>query len=287
MYRRAPFIWTAKQPIDAAGAFRVFFETAGAARRRDRTAGSSSAGALTFPVRADAARAHRYRRRPLPALRQRRSASAAARCAAIPLYQRTDTYDLRSHVKAGANVIALLVHVYGVDTAWYQVVHGHWQPVFGDGALYCDGSVRCGDTIIDVLSDEHWRCIECSAWERDTPRANWGLGFIEVHDARQMPDGWTQPEFDDSAWDAVQVLSVGGGPPDSMLGGLKIEPFPTLLPRDDPVPRRVSRRAGARRRIVRRSSERRATRRPAPLRRNAAAAAAGAGRPPRRAAACR
>ena len=232
MYRRAPFIWTAKQPIDAAGAFRVFFETP--ARRDDgknrwflfrrRFDVPGPADAAQFTVTVDG----RYQL----FINGQRIGRGPVRC--DPLYQRMDTYDLRSHVKAGANVIALLVHVYGIDTAWYQVVHGHWQPAFGDGAVYCDGSVRCGDTVIDVLSDEHWRCIECGAWERDTPRANWGLGFIEVHDARQMPDGWTQPEFDDSAWDAVQVLSVGGGPPDSMLGGLKIEPFPTLLPRTIP-----------------------------------------------------
>jgi len=31
----------------------------------------------------------------------------------------------------------VLVHVYGTDTAWYETVKGGWQPVFGDGALWC------------------------------------------------------------------------------------------------------------------------------------------------------
>ncbi len=232
MYRRAPFIWTAKQPIDAAGAFRVFFETP--VRRDDGTnRWFLFRRRFTLPAAADAAEVTvtvdgRYQL----FLNGRRIGRGPVRC--DPLHQRTDTYDLRAHLHPGANVIALLVHVYGIDTAWYQAVHGHWQPAFGDGAVYCDGTARCGDVVVDVLSDEQWRCLECAAWERDTPRTNWGLGFIEVHDARAMPLGWTEPDFDDAAWDAVQALTVGGGPPDSMLGGLKIEPFPTLVPRAIP-----------------------------------------------------
>jgi alpha-L-rhamnosidase len=232
MYRRAPFIWTAKQPIDAAGAFRVFFETPARRddgknrwflfRRRFDLPGPAATAQLTLTVDG------RYQL----FVNGGRLGRGPVRC--DPHYQRTDTYDIGARVHTGANVIALLVHVYGIDTAWYQAVHGHWQPAFGDGGVYCDGSVRCGDSVIDVLSDEHWRCLECAAWERDTPRANWGLGFIEVHDARRMPERWTEPEFDDSAWDPVQVLTVGGGAPDSMLGGLRIQPFPTLLPRTIP-----------------------------------------------------
>jgi hypothetical protein len=232
MYRRAPFIWTAKQPIDAAGAFRVFFETPARRddgtnrwflfRRRFQLPGPADEAQVTLTVDG------RYQLFANGA----RVGRGPVRC--DPLYQRTDTYDLRTHVRSGENVIALLVHVYGIDTAWYQAVHGHWQPAFGDGGVYCDGRARCGARVIDLLSDEQWRCLECDAWERDTPRANWGLGFIEVYDARRMPERWTEPDFDDSAWDEVQVLSVGGGAPDSMLGGLKIEPFPTLLPRAIP-----------------------------------------------------
>ncbi len=232
MYRRAPFIWTTKQPIDAVAGFRVFFETPRRRddgknrwflfRRRFELPGAADAGQVTVTVDG------RYQL----FVNGVRIGRGPARC--DPFHQRTDTYDITPRLQRGANVLALLIHVYGGDTAWYQAVTGHWQGVFGDGGVYCDGQVRCGAAVIDILSDEHWRCLECAAWERDTPRVNWGLGFIEVHDARLMPLDWTLPEFDDSAWDGVQVLSVGGGPPDSMLGGLKIEPFPTLLPRDIP-----------------------------------------------------
>ena len=176
MFRRAKFIWTAQQPIDPSAGFRAFFET---------------------PVRRDDGKNRWFlfrRRVDLPAAPDRaeltltvdgryqlfangvRVGRGPVRC--DPLHQRTDTYDVRPHLRAGHNAIAALVHVYGLDMAWYQAVHGHWQPVFGDGAFYCDAQIHCGDAVIDVLSDEHWRCCECPAWERDTPRVNWGLGFM-------------------------------------------------------------------------------------------------------------
>jgi alpha-L-rhamnosidase len=232
MYRRAQCIWTAKQPIDGVAAFRAFLEPP---RRRDDGTNRwflfrrcfqlpAPADAGEFTVTVDG-RYHLF-------VNGVRIGRGPARC--DPLHQRTDTYDVRPYVHVGRNAVALLVHVYGVDTAWYQTVSGHWQPVFGDGALYCDGHIRCGDAVLDVVSDQHWRCLECAAWERATPRVNWGLGFIEVHDARAMPIGWNLPDCDDASWDTVQILTLGGGPPDAMLGGVRIEPFPTLLPRAIP-----------------------------------------------------
>ena len=232
MYRAAQFIWSAKQEIDGAAGFRVFF--APPARRDDGTnRWFLFRRCLDLPAPPDTARLTvtvdgRYQL----FINGSRVGRGPARCS--PFYQRTDTYDVRAHLHAGRNAVALLVHVYGVDTSWYETVTGHWQPAFGDGALYCEGAVRCGDVTVDVVSDEHWRSLECAAWERDTARVNWGLGFVEVHDARRMPAGWTTAAFDDSAWDGVHVLTAGGGPPDSMLGGLAIEPFPILLPRAIP-----------------------------------------------------
>ncbi|HVN85724.1 MAG TPA: family 78 glycoside hydrolase catalytic domain [Candidatus Binatia bacterium] len=233
MYRRAPFIWTSKQPIDAFGLWRVFF--GGPLRRENEGTNRWFLFRRVFELAAPADEARltttvdgRYQL----FINGTRVGRGPARC--DPFHQRTDTYEIAAHLQPGRNVIAMLVRVYGVDTSWYQRVIGHWQPVFGDGALYCDTTIRCGETVVDVLSDEQWRCHECDAWQRDTPRAVWGLGFIEVHDANQMPAGWTLPDFDDSQWERVQILTAGGGPPDSMMGGMRIEPFPTLIPRAIP-----------------------------------------------------
>lgn len=232
MYRRAPFIWTSKQPIDWGGLLQLF--RGGPARRDDGTnrwflfrrevelPAQPETASLTLTVDG------RYQL----FVNGARVGRGPARC--DPLHQRTDTHDIRPCLHAGANAIGVLIHVYGVDTAWYQAVKKQWQVIFGDGAFYCDGQIRCGATTIDVISDTTWRCQECDAWQRDAPRTGWGQGFIEIVDGNRLPTGWAEPGFDDREWDAVQVLSIGGGPPDSLLGGLKVEPFPTLIPRAIP-----------------------------------------------------
>jgi alpha-L-rhamnosidase len=232
VYRRADFVWSEKQPIDSGGLMRLFV-----GGRKPRTERPNRfflfRRRVVLPGAPDEARLEltvdgRYQ---LFANGQR-VGRGPVRC--DPLYQRVDTHELAPHLRAGENVLALLMRVYGIDTAWYQRVRGLWNPVFGDGALYADGFARCGDERVEILSDTHWRCLESSAWTSDTPRVNWGLPQIEVLDGRALAPDWHAPGFDDSAWDGVRVLSIGGGPPDSFFGGMKTEPFPTLLPRGIP-----------------------------------------------------
>ncbi len=232
MYRRAPFIWTVKQPIDPGGVIRLFV---GGRKIREekpnrfflfrrRVTLPRAPGSARLEVTVDG----RYQL----FVNGTRVGRGPARC--DPLFQRVDTHDVTPHLRAGENAIALLVRVYGMDTSWYQRVRGLWNPVFGDGGLYVDGFAECGGERIEIRSDEHWRCLESPAWESETPRVNFGLPRIEVHDARSLPRDWREPGFDDSAWDGVCVQTAGGGPPDAFFGGMKTEPFPTLLPRGIP-----------------------------------------------------
>jgi alpha-L-rhamnosidase len=233
VFRRAPFVWSARQQIDPAGLVRAFMqgrmrrESEGAnrwflLRRRFELAAAPEAGELRLTVDG------RYQLFANGA----RVGRGPVRC--DPLHQRFDRYDPTAWLRTGENVLALLVRVYGIDTAWYQTVKGLWQPCFGDGGLWCEGSLRVAGREVLLQSDLEWRCLECPAWERETPRANWGLPAVEVCDARALPAGWTEPGFDDSGWDAVQELRSGGGPPDGFFGGMRTEPFPTLLPREIP-----------------------------------------------------
>jgi alpha-L-rhamnosidase len=232
MFRRAPFIWTSRQPIDPLGYWNQFF---GGVTRRDDGVNRWFLFRRVFslPARADQASLTitvdgRYQLY----VNGTRVGRGPARC--DPHHLRADTYDIAPLLQPGENVLGVLVHVYGVDTSWYQPVRGHWQPVFGDGGLYCDGCVQCGALTIALRSDEHWRCCECPAWDRAAPRPMWSIGFVEVYDARQMPEGWMLPGFDASGWDTVQTLRSGGGPPDAPFGGMAIEPFPTVLAREIP-----------------------------------------------------
>jgi hypothetical protein len=232
MHRRAPFIWIATQPIDPIGYWKQFLS---GVHRRDDGSNRWLLFRRTFSLPA-APRAARFTMtvdgRYQFFANGVRVGRGPVRC--DPHYQRTDTYDIAPLLRAGENAIGLLVHLYGIDTSWYQMVRGHWQPVFGDGGVYVDGRVECGTAAVDVCSDESWRCLESTAWNTLSPHTPFGIGFIEVHEARFMPERWSEPGFEDGHWEAVQVLRVGGGPPDAPFGGTTVEPFPVLLPREIP-----------------------------------------------------
>ncbi|WEK00922.1 MAG: hypothetical protein P0Y59_04290 [Candidatus Sphingomonas phytovorans] len=144
-----------------------------------------------------------------------------------PLAQRYDTHDIASALRPGRNVVAVLVHTYGVDTAFYEGVRGLWRPVFGDGGLWVEGPV--------IDTRQAWRCTQSTAWVQDVAQANHSLGFIESLDANELPADWAALGFDDSAWDVARPLLAGGGGPESLYQGVIVRPFPILLPRGIPA----------------------------------------------------
>jgi alpha-L-rhamnosidase len=147
---------------------------------------------------------------------------------ASPFSQRYDEYDFGPSLRPGRNAIAVLLRVYGIDTAFYEHVESRWGPIIGDGGLWLDGEV-CGEGWREpVGTDARWRCEVSEAWDRTTPLMNVGLAHIEVLDGRELAGDWTNPEFDDAGWAAAQVLQAGGGGPEAPLGGMVVRPFPVL-----------------------------------------------------------
>ena len=63
-----------------------------------------------------------------------------------PEFQRVDQLDLTTYLREGKNCIAVLVHVYGIDTAWYEQCRDYWQGIFGDGGLYFDAVIEDNST---------------------------------------------------------------------------------------------------------------------------------------------
>lgn len=233
MFRRAKFIWTPQQAIDRDVSFRSLL-VRGAVRREDGTNRwylfrrrfelPAAAAQASLQIFADS----RYQLY----LNGERIGRGPSR--ATPAFARVDHYDVANRLRAGGNVLAVLVHVYGVDTAWSETTRDYTQSVFGDGGLYVDASIDCGGVQVDVLSDCSWRVIAARAWRSDAPRSGWGQGFIEDHDARDMPQDWLSERFDDSGWDAAQLQLRAASDEDIAKGWGNIEPFPTLLPRDIP-----------------------------------------------------
>ena len=164
-----------------------------------------------------------------------------------PLYQRYDEYDLAPYLNAGRNVIAVLVHTYGADTAFYEMSKGTQIRTFGDGGFWMEGTANVGRQSIEIASDESWRITQCDAWQSDVPRTNWSLGFVEILDGRAIPADWTSPEFDDSSWDLARELYAGRYKRWPETGIFEHRPFPTLLPSGIP---QLAEKSVAARRIV-------------------------------------
>jgi alpha-L-rhamnosidase len=108
-----------------------------------------------------------------------------------------DPYEIASLLVPGPNVVAVLVHAYGVDTAWYTRPTALAHSGRGGGALYAHVNL---DGQIGLTASSAWRCLRGNDWSRDTPRVNDALGFIEVRDVRLEPPGWESAAFDDASW---------------------------------------------------------------------------------------
>ena len=228
---RPPFVWTPRQEIDPRGSRSVYL---GAPRRpAEKNRWFFFRRIIELTAKPDKAelsitvdgRYHLF-------VNGKRIGRGPVRCS--PLYQRYDSYDLKDILQDGRNVIAVLVHTYGIDTAFYETTKGMWQPTFGDGGLWVHGHVRAGGTSVRVSSAEDWRCTQSDAWTRDMPQSNHSLGFIEDLDGTKLPPEWTRLDFDDDDWDIARPMIAGGGEPESTYGGMETRPFPVLLPRGIP-----------------------------------------------------
>lgn len=149
-----------------------------------------------------------------------------------------DPWEVAPLLRTGENVVALLVHAYGFDTAWYTRPTALAASGRGGGAMYAHADL--GGSIA-LQRTEDWRCARATEWQSDTPRVNDSLGSVEVRDVRAEPVGWEQPGFDDAGWVTPELCA----PDQPALPGRTY--FPVLRPRAVPlfveralVPRRWS-----------------------------------------------
>jgi alpha-L-rhamnosidase len=140
-----------------------------------------------------------------------------------PYRQRYDTYDLAPYLVAGANVVAILVTYYGQPMSFWQPAPAGASP---DAALVFQAHL--GEE--EVTSDEGWRVQRSSAWSL-LAGSNGGEGVpVEILDARELPRGWQEIDFDDSSWSSAALIpayhpaSLGETRPPTY-------PFGHLLPR--------------------------------------------------------
>jgi hypothetical protein len=147
-----------------------------------------------------------------------------------------DTVDAAPALRAGSNVLCVLVRFYGEPTAWWMPA----TPTFshGAGALLAELALPDGP----LATDRGWRYQLGRAWTRQAP-AGVGRSVPEVLDARALDPGWLAPDFDDSGWPAARVLTA------RHLGATArttppTDPYGPLLPGPHPPPRPVTRPGG-------------------------------------------
>ena len=100
-------------------------------------------------------------------------------------------YDLTGRVKPGKNVLAVHVFYMGTITrAWQSGDNrqGLWLRLARDG----------GETVFE--SDGHCRTFYPAAW-REKGLLGYETQFIEEVSGAEIPEGWKELDFDDSAWE--------------------------------------------------------------------------------------
>ncbi len=233
MYRRAHFIWSPSQKIDADEVFRVLVRDGPKDRREGVNRWVFFRREVEFRARPDAAEMRitadsRYQL----FVNGNRVGRGPVRS---PSYvRRYDTYDISQHLQQGTNVFAVLVHVYGEDTAWYEMGPRYPRSIFGDGGLWLEADIQISDVSEVLLSDPNWRCLRSNAWVQNTPTAGWGQGRIEDIDANLLPHGWLEPGFDDSSWERAREMVWEGVEYECEMGWGPHEAFPTIEPNELP-----------------------------------------------------
>lgn len=132
-----------------------------------------------------------------------------------PYHQFYDERPIEGHVRRGKNCVAVLVHHQGVQE---QARGGLLVEIIDK-----DNTPRC-------RTESTWRAM-LGPWNANSNAYNPNkIGPFQEHvDLRGIPAGWTEVDFDDTAWDRVVVIGHRGAqrPP-------LVAPWFRLLPRDIP-----------------------------------------------------
>ncbi len=129
----------------------------------------------------------------------------------VPSAQSFDTHDVGPFLRRGTNVIAVLVHQFGVSN--YQYVHRLRTGLLVDGVVECtDGAT------VPLRTDASWQ-TRLADWYRDNGcRISIPMGFQEWVELGREPEGWrvSAPESD-TTWQPAFYLGPAGTAPWSAL----------------------------------------------------------------------
>ncbi|TDD65088.1 hydrolase [Jiangella aurantiaca] len=115
------------------------------------------------------------------------------------------THDITDLLRQGENTLAAELGrgFYGMTTD--NVWRWHQTPWHGEPRLIARLVVEHADgSVTEITTDQDWRVT-------GGPTVSNSLYAGESFDARLVPDGWTEPGFDASAWSAAAVLPAPSG----------------------------------------------------------------------------
>jgi alpha-L-rhamnosidase len=125
-----------------------------------------------------------------------------------------DQYEL-SGLKKGKNVVAVLVHHYGIGTMHY---------IEGRGGLIAQIDFYQNGQVVDhLLTDDRWKTANHDGFSKQSVKMSNCLSWSEIYHAGQFYSDWNQLNFDDSTWDHAEIIGLYG-----------MNPWKTLIPRDIP-----------------------------------------------------
>lgn len=160
-----------------------------------------------------------------------------------PRFWDVDPLDLAPYLKAGVNVIAAIVCIYGGG-------EGTWVPPsplgsgrYGQGFLFEAPS-------LGWKTDAGWQSLRTRAWKPGNYQRWYLRALQEEFDLRAWPEGWLEPGFNAAAWRPAAVAATppnqpnltelprGGAPPHWTLQARSI---PAVIEKRVQAPRIVSR----------------------------------------------
>lgn len=112
-----------------------------------------------------------------------------------PSHRLVDRHEISRFLRSGRNCIAFIVYCPGIMT-------GQWT--LCNPGLFC--KIRSRDGRVDAGTDPSWQTLAGAAWHTPTEMCGFAKGFMEWHDMRKMPAGWTEPGFDASVWETAKEL---------------------------------------------------------------------------------
>lgn len=128
-----------------------------------------------------------------------------------------DSWNIAPFLKAGDNVIAIIVH---------SMRRGTFSSDASVGGLVAWSEISDGENEVLLATNSSWKALECPAYAQNTARLSFALGPYELLDARLLPQGWESADFDDQNWPQAVPIAT------PHWGALKARSIPLLDERE-------------------------------------------------------